>query len=178
MDYGRRGKDAEKSDPDSDLNIHSTVYSRGKQADYTDSQYTGWKRDGGADRKQGRERPDVNTRLGSERESSTLWRRSRESQDLEKKKSVLCCGKNFQNKVSTVDEISQILMLSYANQLRAASFNWKWNQFSHLSADNKHISLLLSAHGRLLRIKNESVDIQTPVGLTDKVCCDRRSATV
>lgn len=59
-------------DPDSDPNIHSTVYSLSKQTDYTESQYTGWKRDGGGDMRQERERADVNTGLDRQRESSTI----------------------------------------------------------------------------------------------------------
>lgn len=73
MDVGRRGKGCRESDPDNDLNIHSTVYSLSKQTDYTESQYTGWKRDGGGDMRQGRERADVNRGLDREWESSTIY---------------------------------------------------------------------------------------------------------
>lgn len=69
-DGGRRGEEwrgCTESDPDSDPHIHSTVYSLSKQADYTESQYTGWKRDGGGDRGQERERPDVNRGLDRKR---------------------------------------------------------------------------------------------------------------
>lgn len=72
MGWWEERKGCRESDPDSDPNIHSTVYFPGKQTDYTGSQYTGWKRDGGGDMKQGRERPDVNRGLDRERESSTI----------------------------------------------------------------------------------------------------------
>lgn len=48
-----------ESDPDSDPHIHSTVYFLGKQTVYTGSQYTGWKKDGGGDMRQGRERDQM-----------------------------------------------------------------------------------------------------------------------
>lgn len=72
MDGGEERKGYSESDPDSDPHIHPTVYFLSKQTDYTVSQYTGWKMDGGGDMKQGGERPDVNRGLDRERESSTI----------------------------------------------------------------------------------------------------------
>lgn len=67
----RKTRRFRESDPDSDPHIHSTVYTPSKQADYTESQYTGWEKDGGEDMRQGRVRADVNRGLHRERESST-----------------------------------------------------------------------------------------------------------
>lgn len=53
MDGGEERKGYSESDPDSDPHIHPTVYFLSKQTDYTVSQYTGWKMDGGGDMKQG-----------------------------------------------------------------------------------------------------------------------------